>query len=54
MYFAQAELLIWNSGTSGTGFQKPGMLTVKLRNAYYFGVDGKCNFFVAEGIAVAF
>jgi hypothetical protein len=30
------------------------MLTVKLRKAYYFGVSGKCNFFVAGGIAVDF
>jgi hypothetical protein len=30
------------------------MLTVKLRSAYYFGVNGKCNFFVAAGIAVDF
>ena len=24
---------------------------VKLRGAYYFGYQGKCNFFVAEGIS---
>lgn len=27
---------------------------IKLRGAYYFGVEGKCNFFVAEGIRMAF
>jgi hypothetical protein len=27
---------------------------VKLRKAYYFGVQVKCNFFVAEGISVDF
>jgi hypothetical protein len=27
---------------------------IKLRGAYYFGVEGKCNFFVAEGIVEAF
>jgi hypothetical protein len=30
------------------------MLTIKLRNAYYFGVDGKCNLFVAEASQEAF
>jgi hypothetical protein len=27
---------------------------VKLRGAYYFGVEGKCNFFVAEGMVKGF
>ncbi|MGC2271599.1 MAG: hypothetical protein WA539_06420, partial [Candidatus Sulfotelmatobacter sp.] len=58
--FAQLKLRVWKLRTSGTGSKNWDYFTVKLRNAryyrnrYYFGVHGKCNFFVAKSIVVDF
>jgi hypothetical protein len=57
MFFTQADFSSLEAlllAVQGSGLLVTGRLWFKSLNAYYFGADEKCNFFVARRIAVDF